>query len=78
MTDQIDILLEPFNSGNYNITIANQEITIPQFSTSPCDFDSHALLESVSVLTVAADWIETQFEFIELFWKVYGSLLTQN
>jgi len=54
-------------------------LAIPEeFSMSPCAFDDVALMQRVAIFTDAADWIDTQFEFFELFWKVYGSLITIN
>ena len=73
--------LDPIIAPITNQTIpiyGNITIEIPPLSLSPCKFDQMVILNRASQITDVAEWIETQFEFFELFWKVYGRLVTQN
>ena len=77
MTEEyVDPLIEPFT--NRTLTIANLDISIPPFSTSPCVFDPMSILTPASKIVGVAEWIDDQFEFFELFWRVYGVFLTKN
>merc|ERR1712227_1801 len=47
------------------------------FSLSPCNFDRTAVMNEAAKVVNVVEWIEMQFDFVELFWTTYGFLFQQ-
>jgi len=53
--------LDPWQPGNFTLT--------------PCAFDRDAIMAQAAVVVDVQEWIESNFEFFELFWETYGRFL---